>query len=99
MKPGEKFSHFKSQIAEKAKQLNMMSNKEVVSEDDKVTVIMQGVRKHHLRTFTTVLDILEQAKAGEELDLETVYKKMLPSARREEEGGSIHERREGALCL
>lgn len=85
LEPAQKLAEFKHRIDHAARTLNSMSpdpSVELISEDDKTTVLMSGVRKHHARVFATTLDILEQSAA--DTSFEDTYKRMLPAARRAE---------------
>lgn len=62
MLPRTKFAEFKARIEHDARQLNSMDSSTVlITEDDKTTVLMNGVRRHHDETFRTTLDVLEQS--------------------------------------
>ena len=54
MSPAMKFAQFKNRIEYDARQLSSMVAKgDIISEDDKTTVVLTGVRKHHNSTFKT----------------------------------------------
>ena len=80
MEPTMKFQVFKQKIEFAARQLNSMTPRKIITDDDKTTVLLHGLRKHHLNVFRTILDVLEQSP--EELTFEETYKKLMPTARR-----------------
>jgi hypothetical protein len=54
MSPEMKFAQFKNRIEYDARQLSSMVAKgDIISEDEKTTVVLTGVRKHHNSTFKT----------------------------------------------
>ena len=78
-----KFAEFKNKIDWHARQINNMSiGGDVISDDDKLTILFRGVRRYHLATFKTTLEILEQDPNP--LSFEEAYKKMMVVARRSE---------------
>ena len=82
MEPKQRLAEFKNRIIFASKQLNCMTPKPVITDDDQTTVLMTGVRKHHSDVFCTTLDVLEQST--EEITFEETYKRMIPAARRAE---------------
>ena len=88
MSPEMKFAQFKNRIEYDARQLNsMVATSVVISEDDKTTVLLRGVRKHHNSTFKTTLEILEQDTTP--LKFEEAYKKMLVCAKQHEAQSTV----------
>lgn len=78
-----KLAEFKHKIEFTARQVNSMTiGVETISDDDKLTVLLRGVRQHHLHTFKTTLEILEQD--SHPLTFEEAYKKLLVVERRPE---------------
>ena len=60
MEPTMKFQVFKQKIELAAKQLNSMTPRKTITDDDKTTVLLHGIRKHHGGVFRTILDVIEQ---------------------------------------
>ena len=82
MEPTMKFQVFKQKIEFAARQLNSMTPRTSITDDDKTTVLLHGLRKHHLEVFRTILDVLEQSP--EELTFDDTCKRLMPTARRAE---------------
>ena len=59
-----------------------MTPRTSITDDDKTTVLLHGLRKHHLNVFRTILDVLEQSH--DELTYEDTCKRLMPTARRAE---------------
>ena len=92
MEPTMKFAVFKQKIDFAAKQLNSMSPRQLITDEDKTTVLMHGLRRHHGGVFKTILDILEQSV--EEITFEEAYKRIIPTARRSETNPESSETKE-----
>ena len=82
MEPSMKFQVFKQKIEYAARQLNSMTPRQTITDDDKTTVLLHGLRKHHGGVFRTILDVIEQSP--DELTFEETCKRILPTARRAE---------------
>ena len=82
MEPSMKFQVFRQKIEFAARQLNSMTPRTSITDDDKITVLLHGLRKHHYNVFRTILDVLEQN--SEELTFEDTCKRLMPTARRAE---------------
>lgn len=98
MQPRQKFAEFKAKIEFNARQLNSMdASRALISEDDKVTVLMNGVRKYHDEVFRTTLDVLDQST--DSFGFEDMYKRMVPTAKRAESAMSSSVPSETGLAV
>ena len=52
----------------------------IVSEDDKTTVLMTGIQRHHADTFKTTLEVLDQGT--DNITFEETYKRLLLADRK-----------------
>lgn len=95
MEPGQRLAEFKNRIEFSARQLNSMSPSDLISDDDKTTVLMSGVRKHHDAHFKTTLEVLEQST--NEFSFEEVYRRLIPAARRSEQADVSNQNEQQGL--
>ena len=64
MERNEKFGQFCSRIEREANVLNMMSDDPIVSDEDCLAVLLEGVRVHHLNVFAVTLRMIELQEDG-----------------------------------
>lgn len=95
LEPLQRLAEFRHRIDFSARQLNAMSpdGRELITEDDRVAVLMKGLRKNYNAVYGNTLDYIGQTTGT--ITFEEAYRKLLPVARRAESSAPVLKTEEG----